>query len=372
MSNTDGYQPITINPGNLVDGYLSESDWRTKENSNVTKSIGGLILAEAGAVSSAYWLDKVYTQEIAMAHRSGDIHIHDASFLGGYCFDENTKFVLTNGTEVSFKDCESRGITTAMVKSKDLLTGEVEGKLATDIGIKGQDDLYEIELEDGSVLQGFTKWHEFLTNRGYVRAEEFVKDDKIVTITDFVNVKSSTLRLWKKNVNVYCMNVKDNHNFFIKHNDIALCVKNCAGWNLRQLIEEGFGGVPGKISCAPAKHLNTAVAQMVNFLGTLQNCFSKDTRFYLANGSITSFEECEAKGITEAEVLTYDQLSKTFCYDTAVGIEKKAENSPLVVVELESGDTFQCEPWHHILTSNRGLVEAQDLTQEDDIVEFNP
>ena len=113
----------------LVDKYLKINDWRVKENSTVSYSVGGLILSNSGAVTANYWLSEVYDEEIAEAHRNADIHLHDLSMLTGYC----------------------------------------------------------------------------------------------------------------------------------------------AGWNLRQLIKEGLGGVPGKITSAPASHLSTLCNQMVNFLGILQN-----------------------------------------------------------------------------------------------------
>ena len=113
----------------LVNNYIGINDWRVKENSTVTYSVGGLILSNSGAVTANYWLTQVYDQEIADAHRSCAIHIHDLSMLTGYC----------------------------------------------------------------------------------------------------------------------------------------------AGWSLRQLIMEGLGGVPGKITSSPAKHLSTLCNQMVNFLGIMQN-----------------------------------------------------------------------------------------------------
>ncbi len=112
-----------------VDKYLNISDWRVKENSTVTYSVGGLILSNSGAITANYWLSEVYDQEIANAHRNCDIHLHDLSMLTGYC----------------------------------------------------------------------------------------------------------------------------------------------AGWSLKQLIQEGLGGVPGKITSAPASHLSTLCNQMVNFLGIMQN-----------------------------------------------------------------------------------------------------
>ena len=113
----------------LVDGYLKVSDWRVKENSTVTYSVGGLILSNSGAITANYWLSEIYDEEIANAHRNADLHLHDLSMLTGYC----------------------------------------------------------------------------------------------------------------------------------------------AGWSLRQLITEGLGGVTGKITSAPAKHLATLCNQMVNFLGIMQN-----------------------------------------------------------------------------------------------------
>lgn len=113
----------------LVDNYLHVNDWRVKENSTVTYSVGGLILSNSGAITANYWLSEVYDEEIARAHRNADIHIHDLSMLTGYC----------------------------------------------------------------------------------------------------------------------------------------------AGWSLKQLIQEGLGGIPGKITSAPARHLATLCNQMVNFLGIMQN-----------------------------------------------------------------------------------------------------
>lgn len=118
-----------LNYASVVDSYLRLNDWRVKENSTVTYSVGGLILSNSGAVTANYWLSQVYDKEIADAHRNADIHIHDLSMLTGYC----------------------------------------------------------------------------------------------------------------------------------------------AGWSLKQLIQQGLGGVPGKITSTPARHLMTLCNQMVNFLGIMQN-----------------------------------------------------------------------------------------------------
>ncbi len=113
----------------VVNSYVKVEDWRVKENSTVTYSIGGLILSNSGAVTANYWLSEIYDEEIAQAHRNADIHLHDLSMLTGYC----------------------------------------------------------------------------------------------------------------------------------------------AGWSLKQLIQEGLGGIPGKINSGPAKHLAVLCNQMVNFLGVMQN-----------------------------------------------------------------------------------------------------
>lgn len=113
----------------LVNSYVNISDWRVKENSTITYSVGGLILSNSGAITANYWLSEIYDQEIADAHRNADIHLHDLSMLAPYC----------------------------------------------------------------------------------------------------------------------------------------------AGWSLKQLIREGLGGVPGKITSAPAKHLSSLCNQMVNFIGIMQN-----------------------------------------------------------------------------------------------------
>ena len=118
-----------LNYKELINDYLQINDWRVKENSTVTYSVGGLILSNSGAITANYWLSEVYDEEIARAHRSAAIHLHDLSMLTGYC----------------------------------------------------------------------------------------------------------------------------------------------AGWSLKQLIQEGLGGVPGKITSSPAQHLSTLCNQMVNFLGIMQN-----------------------------------------------------------------------------------------------------
>ena len=81
----------------LVNSYVNITDWRVKENSTVTYSVGGLILSNSGAITANYWLSEIYDEEIANAHRSADIHIHDLSMLTGYCAGWSLKQLIQEG-----------------------------------------------------------------------------------------------------------------------------------------------------------------------------------------------------------------------------------------------------------------------------------
>ena len=81
----------------LVNSYVNATDWRVKENSTVTYSVGGLILSNSGAITANYWLSEIYDQEIADAHRDGDFHIHDLSMLTGYCAGWSLKQLIQEG-----------------------------------------------------------------------------------------------------------------------------------------------------------------------------------------------------------------------------------------------------------------------------------
>ena len=81
----------------IVNNYLRINDWRVKENSTVTYSVGGLILSNSGAITANYWLSEVYDEEIEQAHRNADIHIHDLSMLTGYCAGWSLKQLIVEG-----------------------------------------------------------------------------------------------------------------------------------------------------------------------------------------------------------------------------------------------------------------------------------
>lgn len=81
----------------IVDNYLRLNDWRVKENSTVTYSVGGLILSNSGAITANYWLSEIYDEEIGKAHRNADFHIHDLSMLTGYCAGWSLKQLIKDG-----------------------------------------------------------------------------------------------------------------------------------------------------------------------------------------------------------------------------------------------------------------------------------
>jgi len=81
----------------LVDSYVKVTDWRVKENSTVSYSVGGLILSNSGAITANYWLSEVYDEEIGNAHKNADIHIHDLSMLTGYCAGWSLKQLIQDG-----------------------------------------------------------------------------------------------------------------------------------------------------------------------------------------------------------------------------------------------------------------------------------
>ena len=95
--NIRSIEKTTIDYKNVINNYLKINDWRVKENSTVTYSVGGLILSNSGAVTANYWLSEVYDQEIGAAHKNADIHIHDLSMLTGYCAGWSLKQLITEG-----------------------------------------------------------------------------------------------------------------------------------------------------------------------------------------------------------------------------------------------------------------------------------
>jgi ribonucleoside-triphosphate reductase len=88
---------LMLDINTTMDGYLSQADWRVKENANVNYSLGGLILHNSGTITANYWLKNIYPEEIAAAHRDADLHIHDLSMFSGYCAGWSLRALIAEG-----------------------------------------------------------------------------------------------------------------------------------------------------------------------------------------------------------------------------------------------------------------------------------
>jgi len=86
-----------LSQADLVDQYLDMEDWRVKENSNMSYSLQGLNNYLSSTVIAKYWISRIYPPNIAEAHFSGDMHIHDLGVLGPYCVGWDVKDLLLTG-----------------------------------------------------------------------------------------------------------------------------------------------------------------------------------------------------------------------------------------------------------------------------------
>jgi ribonucleoside-triphosphate reductase len=95
--------------------------------------------------------------------------------------------------------------------------------------------------------------------------------------------------------------------------DLDVLAGYCAGWSLRQLLHEGFNGVPGRVESAPPRHLGSALGQMVNFLGTLQNEWAGAQAFSSVDTYLAPF--IKRDGLSDAQV---EQALQEFVYNLNV------------------------------------------------------
>ena len=384
---------IIIDPVKLVDSYIEETSWRTKENSNVSYSIGGYNNFIGQTVTSAYWLDKIYPKDVSKAHKDAFLHIHDLGWLGPYCFESSAKFVCADGTIKSFAECEEQGITELDVLSYNEETEMIEVRHATEIGCKGRDSLYKVSLrhyeralgvngsQQSEVIEDYlplcTDYHEFLIkNKGWKECKSLKSEDALMEIdkearlpygenTIYVN----DVKKYKSKENVYCMNVEKNHNFILlTENGHYVVTSNCAGWSLADLIKRGISGVRDKIFTKPAKHLSVLVNQIVNFICIMSNCWSRDTKILLANGHAVSFGDLETSDIKNAEIMSFDPIKNTLIATPAIDIGIRKQKSEMIKIELENGDKLICDPYQKIKLRDGDFVEAKDL-EEDDVLE---
>ena len=88
---------LMVDINKTMDGYLGQSDWRVNENANVNFSLGGLILHNSGTITANYWLNNIYSKEVAEAHKTAAFHIHDLSMFSGYCAGWSLRQLITEG-----------------------------------------------------------------------------------------------------------------------------------------------------------------------------------------------------------------------------------------------------------------------------------
>ena len=320
-----------------MDGYLKASDWRVKENSSISYSLGGLILGNSGAMTANYWLSEIYDDDIANAHKNCDIHIHDLSMLSGYCFTGDTKVavikheyekeyidshvnnyydmfdMLDHREFVSFEELIKSGRTNPYIIAHTGNSEEDQFDVirAENVCItRNTDTLVEITLNHFSkcIKIKSTLDHPYMVMNidedndiceySFVRASELSTDDLLVGLEAEPGaycdcaVRISEIKVIKldESIPVYDLTVPKYHNFLIDGN---IFVHNCAGWSLKTLIKEGFNGVAKKTSSGPAKHLSTLCNQMTNFLGCLQNEWSGAQAFNSVDTLLAPFVKAE-------------------------------------------------------------------------------
>lgn len=353
----------------LIEGYTQAQDWRVKENSTVTYSLGGLILGNSGAVTANYWLSEVYDEEIAEAHRNCDIHIHDLSMLSGYCFTGDTVVQALDGKNRTFEQLVNDGVKELWVYSYDtennmVVTAKAENPRIT----RYVDEIVEVVLDNGNIIR-CTKDHPFMLRDGtYLDAEKLTPGMSLMPygVEDAnYNHKVKSIQIIKldSTIPVYDLTVPKYHNFAVG----GVFVHNCAGWSLKALLKKGLGGVPGKIESAPAKHLFTLCNQMVNFLG----CFTDDTRIVLSDGTTPTIRQMLDSGETSWVVKSYDPKTNEVVDAIMDNLHKTRTVDEYMELEFEDGDIVKCTPDHKFYTYNRGWVEARDLTEDDDVANLD-
>ena len=265
----------TIDCKQAIAEYIGNTDWRVRANSNTTYSNAGLVNNTAGKIAAKYWLSEVYSPEEGKAHIEGDYHIHDLDCMTAYCFTGDTKVVLLDGTIPSFKELTERYKNGEYfwVVSRDKQGNIVPGKAHHPRLIKHNAELIEITISGGAKII-CTPDHEFMLRDGsYRQAKDLCDNESLMSYNrnkqeqfDNHTVVSKTYLDYTEDV--YCLTVDEHENFAL---EAGVFVHNCAGWNLRSLLAEGFNGVRSRVNSKPPKHLREALGQMANFLGILQS-----------------------------------------------------------------------------------------------------
>lgn len=368
ISNSDKENATFIDCNETIDEYIGKTDWRIHANSNTSYSHGGLINNTAGKVIANYWLDKVLTKKQGLLHREGFIHVHDLDCLSPYCFIGSTKIKLYDGTSKTFLeltkewDKKNKPFEVVSVNRYGLFE---KGTARAPRLIKKDADLVEVMLSNGK-SEICTPDHEFmLLNNTYKQAQYLQPNDVLKTCYKFVDDELDLVDIYVKDVktldykeDVYCLTVDRYHNFML---DSSVIVKNCAGWSLRALLDEGFNGSRGKIDSRAPKHAMEAFLQAANFL----SCFTGDTEVILANGKKMRMEDMAKYKDKVWMVKGYDSQTDQVLPTELYNVHETRKVTELIELEFEDGDKVTCTLDHKFYTINRGWVEAKDLTEED-------
>lgn len=261
----------------LVSGYISESDWKVKENSNSGYSFAGLQGFISNTALTKWGLENLYTGEVSQAHEDGIYHIHDLSHpLVGYCFTGDTKIKLIGGSVKSLKELSDSGCNDFLVYSKDSEGNTVIGHAHNPRITRKNAELVRVVLDNYEEIR-CTPDHPFMLLDGsYKRADELTHGYLLTTYNngyrDFYDriVPESRKVLFVEHLNytedVYDITVDNHHNFLL---DAGVYVHNCSGWSLENIIKEGFNCGSKFIYSTPANHLDALYGQLNNFIFTM-------------------------------------------------------------------------------------------------------
>ena len=251
---------------NIISNYLHDKDWLIKENANSSYSLQGLHGYITETVTKRYWLNNIFSPEAKYAHENGDLHIHDLGILAPYCFTGDTKVKLLDGRNVDFKTLatESEFVNGFWVYSCDIEGNVVPGYATNPRITRKNASLVEIVLDNNEIIK-CTPDHLFMLSDGtYKRADSLLTTDNLMTMCGY---KITSVRSLDYTEDVYDLTVDKYHNFAL---DAGVFVHNCLGNDLGDLLTVGFRGAPGKTTSRPAKHLSTALGQLVNFIYSMQ------------------------------------------------------------------------------------------------------
>lgn len=262
-----------FNIDRTINDYISQADWRVKENSQTNYSFSGLQGHISNSALVEYALENMYTGEIARAHEDALFHIHDISHpLVGYCFTGDTLVNLwgDHGSYIPVTIKELAENETYCTKGFLVASINFEGKVCPGYArfpriTRKQAEIVEISLTNGKKIR-CTPDHQFmLSDMSYKEAQDLTIDDKLMTGSeDIILVNGRSVLPYTEDV--YDFTVEGYHNFMLSS---GVFVHNCAGWSMEDLLRKGFSCGPNYIYSNPAKHLDALYGQVNNFIFTL-------------------------------------------------------------------------------------------------------